>query len=109
MLNLDCLKDIVGDDEKMMRDLLMQFLEITQQDIQLLQDAVAARNAKNIVRSAHRIKGSCFVVGAHRLAELMEQLELSGREDDKSQFTQLMEQAVEELALVDKEIGRLTH
>lgn len=107
MLNLDSLKDVVGDDETMMRELLMQFLETTQQDIRQLQDAVAANNAKEVASFAHRIKGSCFVVGAAGLAELMAQLELSGRKDHRGQFTQLLAQAVEELAFVNKEIEGL--
>ena len=75
MLNLDSLKEVVGNDSSMMSDLLAQFLETTQQDMRQLQDAVAATNAKDIVNLAHRIKGSCFVIGARAMADIMGELE----------------------------------
>ncbi len=107
MLNLDSLKDVVGNDEDLMAELLVQFLTITQNDMRMLQDAVAAESARDIASLAHRIKGSCYVVGANRLAELLGDLEQHGLNDNRDEFPVLSKQATEEFSLVRKEIETL--
>lgn len=107
MLNLDSLKDVVGDDEDLMADLLAQFLTITQNDMRMLQDAVAADSARDIASLSHRIKGSCYVIGATRLAELLGDLEQHGLHDNRDEFSTLSKQATEEFALIRKEIQAL--
>ncbi len=89
MLNLDVLRDIVGDDPALLKDMLDQFIETTQQDMQNLKDAVAAGNARDVASLAHRIKGSCFVVGATELAGLANTLEQEGREGDMAGFSDM--------------------
>ena len=81
VLNLDVLKEVVGDDPALMKDMLNQFIEITQTDIQHLQDALAASNSRDVASLAHRIKGSCFVIGASTLAKIADNLEQDGRRD----------------------------
>ncbi|WP_281647620.1 Hpt domain-containing protein [Parendozoicomonas sp. Alg238-R29] len=92
MLNLDVLKDVVGDDPALMMDMLQKFIETTQEDMQNLQDALAASNSRDVASFAHRIKGSCFVVGASELAEIADTLERDGRQDKTSDFPVLAEQ-----------------
>ncbi|WP_196221301.1 Hpt domain-containing protein [Sansalvadorimonas verongulae] len=86
MLNLDVLKEVVGDDPALMKDMLNQFIETTQADMQNLQDALVAANSRDVASLAHRIKGSCFVIGASALAEIADTLEQDGRKDRTTDF-----------------------
>ncbi|MCL6270534.1 Hpt domain-containing protein [Sansalvadorimonas sp. 2012CJ34-2] len=92
MLNLDGLKDIVGDDQALMKDMLKQFVETTQADMTHLQDAIAAGRTRDVANLAHRIKGSCFVIGATELADIAASLEADGRKDHSEMFSTLAEQ-----------------
>ena len=92
MLNLDGLKDIVGDDQTLMQDMLEQFIETTQADMTHLHDAVAAGRSRDVANLAHRIKGSCFVIGATQLADIAAALEDDGRKDHQEQFSTLARQ-----------------
>lgn len=91
MLNLDVLKEVVGDDPALMKDMLNQFIETTQVDMQQLQDALAASNSRDVASLAHRIKGSCFVIGASVLADIANTLEQDGRQDKTTDFPVLSE------------------
>ncbi len=107
MLNLNALKDVVGDDQSMMKELLDQFIETTLDDMRNLQDAVAAGNVSDVASFAHRIKGSCFVVGAEQLADIADQLEQGGRQKNKQHFSDLSDKITVAFQDVRDEIERL--
>ncbi len=91
MLNLDGLKEIIGDDPDLLKEMLQQFVETTQADLTNLQDAIAAGNSRDVANLAHRIKGSCFVIGATALAEIAASLETDGRRDCTGNYSSLAE------------------
>ncbi|SCK22774.1 ATP-binding protein [Vogesella sp. LIG4] len=61
------------------RDILADFLHSNDEDMQALQQAVAAANLEQVVWAAHRIKGASRMVGAAQLATAAAALEASGR------------------------------
>ena len=107
MLNLEVLQDVVGDDPVLMKDMLVQFVETTQVDMHNLQDALAAGNARDVAGLAHRIKGSCYVVGAADLADLANSLEQDGRQDKTAGFADLSTRIATEFQNVIQEIEKI--
>ncbi|CAM3578585.1 Hpt domain-containing protein [Parendozoicomonas haliclonae] len=107
MLNLESLHEMVGNDPDMVKELLGQFIETTQDDMRNLQDAIAAGNTRDVAGLAHRIKGSCFVVGASQLAEFADLLERDGREDNASRFDDLSSKIAAEFQQVLNAIDKL--
>jgi HPt (histidine-containing phosphotransfer) domain-containing protein len=64
----DLLERLDGDEE-LVQEILAIFLEDTPVQIGILQDALAAGDAKLTERQAHSLKGSAANVGAHQMRE----------------------------------------
>ncbi len=69
------LDQLVGGDAAVARAVLEDFLLTTDGDVQALTGAVAAQQAQDTRRLAHRIKGAALIVGARPLAGLAQQIE----------------------------------
>ncbi|MEA2298403.1 MAG: Hpt domain, partial [Solirubrobacteraceae bacterium] len=54
---------------------LDDFIATTRTDLGRLDAAIAARDAEETRRRAHRVKGASRIVGAHRLTGLAQQIE----------------------------------
>ena len=73
------LQEIMGEDLEM---LLSTYIEDTQQKIEELKSQISEKDADNIRRTAHSIKGSSKNVGAMGLADWCQQMESSARDDN---------------------------
>ncbi len=69
------LEAIVGDDLEMRQDLIQQFLETTQSDLQDIAAVLEKQDWQAASRLGHRIKGAARIVGAELLAAYAEDLE----------------------------------
>ena len=79
------LLDYIGDDETLRREVLQQFINTLVTDLQQLQSEVQLRNTVAVQRSAHRLKGACYMVGARPLGDRamnLEQLAQAGNDAD---------------------------
>ncbi|HZP11268.1 MAG TPA: response regulator [Nevskiaceae bacterium] len=72
--------DAANDDPEFVRELADLYLEQTTEQLKLLKDAVAQRNAAEIERLAHRCKGGSGSCGVNGLAAMFLQLEKMGRD-----------------------------
>lgn len=75
ILDLAVLRGICHGDEKMLLEMLGDFLEINQSVIDDLLQAIDNRKGKDIRSHAHKLKGSAGTAGAKRLAEAAKSLE----------------------------------
>jgi len=64
------------------RSIFEEFRRINNEDAAALRRAVDDRNAQDITRTAHRMKGASKMVGAVRLAEVCARIERAGRTGD---------------------------
>jgi signal transduction histidine kinase/CheY-like chemotaxis protein/HPt (histidine-containing phosphotransfer) domain-containing protein len=73
------LATIAQDDAGLERDLLEQFTQVNDGDVEALECAIAARDSAQVVQTAHRIKGASRSVGAIALSDAAARLELAAR------------------------------
>ena len=69
------LSDVTLDDASLMQEILAALVEDTSQQIQLLEDAIQARDAQRCMHLAHYCKGACANVGAVSAAALLKHIE----------------------------------
>ena len=67
--------------EEEFADLIGSFLHDLPVQLDLIQEAIAQRDAAELYRIAHKFKSSCGSLGAMRLAELVRRLEQAGRQN----------------------------
>jgi CheY-like chemotaxis protein len=69
------LAEVTGGDADLAMELIGDFLDSTQGDIEALDDALAGNALDEARRRAHRIKGAARTVGAHAVVALAQQIE----------------------------------
>jgi HPt (histidine-containing phosphotransfer) domain-containing protein len=80
VLDRNQLREITLEDEDMMRQLLAALIEDTEQQIPLLELAIAATDTERCARLAHYSKGACSNLGAIAAANVLTELELSAKQ-----------------------------
>ena len=75
------LAQISGGDAAMEREILADFKNANDADMQALRQALAQRDLAQVARASHRVKGACRMVGAAALASVCERMEKAGREN----------------------------
>ncbi|TXD37217.1 response regulator [Lujinxingia vulgaris] len=84
-----------GGDPDLLRELAQLFVDESSGWLRELQAALGQRNAREVRRLAHTIKGSALVFGARQVGQLAEQLEMMGKDDALEQAPPRYEQLVE--------------
>jgi CheY-like chemotaxis protein/HPt (histidine-containing phosphotransfer) domain-containing protein len=74
-LDIHVLRQLVGDDEAIIQELLIEFNATTRQQGEALSRACAESDREQMARLAHQLKSSARSVGAHRLGHLCEEAE----------------------------------
>ncbi|MCS6886394.1 MAG: Hpt domain-containing protein [Acidobacteriota bacterium] len=86
------------------QDFLTELFEIFKQtateDINKLEAAIAAREAMQIYRLAHKLKGSCLPLGANRLSVVCASLEKEAKEGRIDEAVQFLEKIKEEYKIL---------
>ena len=80
----DCsgLMERVMHDESLAREVLDEFLETLPGQIALLKSHISARNVNSVSEQAHKIKGSCSMIGGEALRALTAAMEQAGKVGD---------------------------
>jgi HPt (histidine-containing phosphotransfer) domain-containing protein len=76
------LREYLGDDNALMHEVLQQFLDTLTTDLQQLESEMSENNVASVQRSAHRLKGASYMVGARPLgnsAMALEDLARTGK------------------------------
>ncbi|MBV9001913.1 MAG: response regulator, partial [Solirubrobacterales bacterium] len=76
------LEAMTAGDAELAASVVEDFLVTTDQDLQALRAALDVRDASEVRRQAHRIKGAARIVGARELERLAEQMESSLERQD---------------------------
>ncbi|WP_211826539.1 Hpt domain-containing protein [Kistimonas asteriae] len=106
MLNMEMLRDFFGDEGEI-REILAQFVETTDSDIQQLEQAIEERDIGQVAELAHRIKGASQVIGAADLVRAVGELEADARTHDDHCFDELYAALAETYRHVSEEIQSL--
>ena len=82
LLDLKVLKDLVGDDSAILRELLLSYQQSAVQQAAEMREAFNRRDAKQVGAIAHKLKSGSRSVGAIPLGELCAELEKHQNEPD---------------------------
>ena len=80
------LLEYLGDDDSLRREVLQQFIDTLTTDLQQLEAEVRECNVDAVQRSAHRLKGACYMVGARPLGASAATLEQWAYADNAADF-----------------------
>jgi len=80
------LLEYLGDDDALRREVLQQFLDTLTTDLQQLESELRQRNVAAVQRSAHRLKGAAYMVGARPLGDSAMTLEDLARTGNSAGF-----------------------
>ncbi len=72
----------IYDDEEVLKETVKIFLEDAPQTIELLAEAIAAKDSKNVKLYAHKLKGLARHVAARKLTDMLYVLETKGRKGE---------------------------
>ncbi|MEW6268733.1 MAG: Hpt domain-containing protein [Thermodesulfobacteriota bacterium] len=89
------------------RELLVEFLAGSQALIAELGEALAARDAQELGRAAHSLKGSCWTIGARPMGRACELLEADAREGRLDGAGAAIDRIREHLVQVESHVRRL--
>ncbi|MEZ5437621.1 MAG: ATP-binding protein [Lysobacteraceae bacterium] len=78
-LDEHALDELAGADDATRREVLLDFLQACEGDIDALRQAESQRDEENLGRAAHRIKGAARLVGATELADAAEGIERTAK------------------------------
>ncbi len=82
-----------------------EFLVAAEDGLDEIAAAIAQEERRAIERCAHRLRGSCGVTGAVRLAERCGRLEAGAREASFADLAELLSCARQELSFVKRDLG----
>jgi CheY-like chemotaxis protein/HPt (histidine-containing phosphotransfer) domain-containing protein len=72
----------IYDDEEVLKETVKVFLEDAPETIELLTEAIAARDSRNVKLYSHKLRGLARHVAATKLSDMLFPLETKGREED---------------------------
>ena len=75
VVDLNVLREQIGDDDELIAIMLNQFSEANAVDLTALTDAIGQQQPDSVRKVAHRIKGSSGLIGAQELSELAKHVE----------------------------------
>ena len=82
VVDTNVLKNLLGDDEEMLREVMKDFIAPSLDIVEELQGGYAKRDGQEIQMAAHKLKSSSRSMGANSLADLCYALEIAGKEND---------------------------
>ncbi len=95
MINLNSLNELTDGDSELLDSLLNEFLNTTEADIRSLKEGIDHGYADKVASLSHRIRGSSMIVGATKLTQLTQDLEVAGQQANTDVFIPLFTQIEE--------------
>jgi len=77
-------------DKEFLTELIDIFLSQSEELIQEINQAAAANNSQNLMKSSHKLKGSCLNLGALGLGAICQDLEVMSKKEDLSTLSEVM-------------------
>ena len=98
------LRDTFGDDDELIKEILMDFVDPARDTVVEIDDAFEGRDAVALGAAAHKLKSSSRSVGAEHLADLCADLEKAGKAGEWSDIEDSYPQLASLLLAVTNEI-----
>lgn len=91
LLDLKVLKDLVGDDDSILRELLLSYQQSAVQQAAEMREAFNRRDARQVGAIAHKLKSASRSVGAIPLGELCAELEKHQNDTDYNALSERLQ------------------
>ncbi len=101
LIDINILRELVGDDQEVITDILQEFLVSGRKIATELNEAYKATQYDQVCITAHKLKSSARYIGALRLGKLCEQIEHCGEKGGDAQLNELLARFKEEMAAVE--------
>lgn len=88
VIDVDVLKSLIGDDDKVVRDFLAHFVTAASAAMDELREACGCADYKKVGTIAHKLKSSSRSVGAMALGDLCAELENASKAEDSTAVVQ---------------------
>ena len=102
----DALSRMVGNDPTVLRRFLEMFLTRSDQQINVIVQALEKDDAQLLANTAHALKSSARAVGAERLGELCQALEIAGKNNDLKSSQTICDEMIQSLGIVRQLISQ---
>ncbi len=83
-IDLNFLKEIIGDDKEFENELFAIFLENAQQNLTKMQDSIKNKDNKSWYMASHAFKGAAASIGAFGLSQALEYAQKHPEDNDES-------------------------
>ena len=90
--DLDALRERLGGDEHLMREILAVFRRDTAREFERLEAAVSSASCDAIERSAHKIRGAAGNVGANAVVQTAARIERAGRDSQLESIDMMLDE-----------------
>ena len=94
-------------DPELLLDLINMFLDDGPSKVQAVQEGIAAGDFDKAERAAHSLKGSSGNLGAVRVQDVAESLQVAGRSRDQASVDGLVDSLVSSLDAAEAELRRI--
>jgi PAS domain S-box-containing protein len=91
--------------EEIVEAMLQAFTQDAPGRMQALEEAIGQRDADAVAKAAHAFKSAAGAIEAARLAQLLKEVEIAGREEDVQRAVSVAEEVREEYESVTKYLG----
>lgn len=102
----DALSRMVGNDPTVLRRFLEMFLTRSDQQINVIVQALEKDDVQLLANTAHALKSSARAVGAERLGELCQALEIAGKNNDLKSSQTICTEMIQSLGIVRQLISQ---
>jgi HPt (histidine-containing phosphotransfer) domain-containing protein len=103
----DTMLERMGGDTELLAEVVELFLEDGPRMLDTVRDAVSERDAHNVERSAHSLKGALLNMAAERAAGIALELERMGREESLDTSLDILNRLEEEMERLQQELKDL--
>ncbi|MEQ8953258.1 MAG: response regulator, partial [Gammaproteobacteria bacterium] len=103
----EILRSNFGNDSQIINRILSNFVKPADDIHREIKSAFESRSGEAVKRSAHKLKGAAFSVGANQLGEVCKKLELAGSNNEWEEIAGTMEQLEESMSQVRGYISSL--
>lgn len=104
LVDINILKNLVGDDRKIVQEFLSDYLAVAQTSTEDIETAFNAENFRELSSVAHKLKSSSRSIGALLLGDICAGLENSAKEGNKENIAQQIEEYKSTLDVVIDEV-----
>jgi PAS domain S-box-containing protein len=98
--DLAVLRDLVGDDAKVIRDVILSFKESAARSRKAIMEAIEAGSHVDVANASHMLKSAARMIGAHRMGHLCADFEMAGKAGDLASINKFLPAFLREFDLL---------